>query len=339
MKKSLLALMLAVSLTVGGVIGCTNGDAKTESTSEDRTVTLDEIGLKYTTPDIWRKYEKTNIYPISTATEKTLAQIKYYYITEENLKAVSEDSSSINIESALKNICEIVVLKKENVENDLVKQIFAQYNKAEQAAEQGEYVYYVLSEYKGDISELTDKQKEAYTELSSAVGELTASISTYEFNPEDVKKEISEYDKYLTFDTKTLEGEKIASTVFADYKLTMVNFWGTYTYPDINESSILQEVYTKIKDNPDLNLISGVIDTPDTATEEVAKNAKSEAGGEYTSIVMDETLAKWVTSNLGGIPTTVFVNSDGKIVGEPLEGKQTTETYLSKMEELLKTME
>ena len=46
---------------------------------------------------------------------------------------------------------------------------------------------------------------------------------------------------------------------------------------------------------------------------------------------MDQTLANWAVENLKGVPTTVFVNSDGKIVGDNLEGAKSADTYFDEL--------
>ena len=58
-----------------------------------------------------------------------------------------------------------------------------------------------------------------------------------------------------------------------------------------------------------------------------ALKAKSDAGAEFTSIMLDTTLAKWVTNNLNGIPTTVLVDNEAVIISDKIEGIQDADFY------------
>lgn len=84
----------------------------------------------------------------------------------------------------------------------------------------------------------------------------------------------------------------------------------------------LNRFYEKASEYKDkkLNVINAIVDTPSEENEKIIKELKEQAGGKFTTIVMDQTLANWAVENLKGVPTTVFVNSDGKIVGDNLEG-------------------
>ena len=82
------------------------------------------------------------------------------------------------------------------------------------------------------------EKNDIYNMLSSEdnITELADSLFTKEFNPEDVKTvaETLGVDGYITFDTKTLEGDSVKSQIFGDYDVTLVNFWGTYAQDKSN---------------------------------------------------------------------------------------------------------
>lgn len=298
------------------------------------TVTLKEIGLSYQIPTVWKQYEKTNLYPTTISSEGTLAQIRYYYVPEEMLNAEGEKNPIEAFEEALKPICEIVVLPKENVETAGVQNLFSGYSTASLKGEQGIYAYYLLSGYTGDLSAMTGEQKKVYDALAAAVPALGESISTTPFDAAAFEKKIeSNMPNALTFQTETLYGAARSSLLFGKYKLTMVNFGATYAY---DESAVLQAVYEQLKQKEDVHLLTAYIDTPETATNKAGMELRETAGASYDTIVMDEVLAAWATENLNGVPTTVFVNSDGYIVGEKIEGAKTAEEYLQAIENALK---
>lgn len=338
MKRFIITLI--ASAMVFSAAGCgakPNSSAQVSSaeTAEGaHEVVLDNLGLTYTTPSAWAEFEKTNIYPLTIQSDGTLARIIYNYIKADDVEKLSDLNDSASLSEYLTPICEIMVAPSENFTNGKLDNLTSLYGKKEDVSEENGYTYSVLSEYTSN--KLSGDDLKNFNILSSAVPELIKSISTREFNPEDIKPVIDgteDIKDYITFDTKTLEGEEISSTVFGDYDLTLVNFWGTYAKDTSNEQAVLEQVYEKASEYKDkkLNVINAIVDTPSEENEKIIKELKEQAGGKFTTIVMDQTLANWAVENLKGVPTTVFVNSDGKIVGDKLEGAKSADTYFDEL--------
>lgn len=336
MKK---LIFLIAALSVLALSGCSSNQndsssSATASSSQSHTVELKELGLTYTTPAAWAEFETTNLYPLTIQSEGTLARIIYNYVKEEDISSMESATDSSSYQSYLTPICEIMVAPTENFSNDTLKALTSLYENAENVSEQNGYSYYVL--YPCTANTLEGKDLENYNKMAEAVPELIESISTEYFNPEDIKPIIDtdELKKYITFDTHTLEGEAINSTVFGDYDLTMVNFWGTYAIDKSNEQAVLEEVYQYclgLKDKK-VNVINAIVDTPSEENEKIVKELKTEAGGTFTTIVMDEVLANWAVENLEGVPTTIFVNSEGKIISDQIKGAKSAQTYIDDIE-------
>ena len=87
-----------------------------------------------------------------------------------------------------------------------------------------------------------------------------------------------------------------------------------------------------IQEDKKVNVINAIVDTPSEENEKIVKELKSEAGGTFTTIVMDDVLANWAVENLEGVPTTVFVNSEGKIISDQIKGAKSTQTYIDDIE-------
>ena len=336
MKK---LIFLIAALSVLALSGCSSNQndsssSATASSSQSHTVELKELGLTYTTPAAWAEFETTNLYPLTIQSEGTLARIIYNYVKEEDISSMESATDSSSYQSYLTPICEIMVAPTENFSNDTLKALTSLYENAENVSEQNGYSYYVL--YPCTANTLEGKDLENYNKMAEAVPELIESISTEDFNPEDIKPIIDtdELKKYITFDTHTLEGEAINSTVFGDYDLTMVNFWGTYAVDKSNEQAVLEEVYQYclgLKDKK-VNVINAIVDTPSEENEKIVKELKTEAGGTFTTIVMDEVVANWAVENLEGVPTTIFVNSEGKIISDQIKGAKSAQTYIDDIE-------
>lgn len=318
---------------------CTAEKTQSQSAPEmtDRTVQLDKCGLQYEAPQEWIAYEQTNMLPITnTTTEGDIyAKIQYNYVTDEGMKELSTVSSTVPIEDILQPFGEIIVFKQNKLESEEIKNEFALYQKQEQVASQEEYVYYMLTEYQGDIY-LEGKDLEAYNILSDSMQTLKQTISVYPFDETIVAEAIDQIKRTISFVSTTLEGEPVDSSIFGNADLTVINFWGSYCYPNINETATLQQLKTElVTKHPNVQFVQVVIDTPQPEAEKIALQAKQEANADFISIMTDETLANWIVQNLAGLPTTIFVNSKGQMIGEQIQGIQTLENYMTMIENAL----
>ena len=69
----------------------------------------------------------------------------------------------------------------------------------------------------------------------------------------------------------------------------------------------------------------------------LAKKIMEQSSGEFTNIIPSVDFVP-LLSNVVGVPTTYFINKDGKIVGKPIVGAQVPK-YKTFVEEYLKTLE
>ena len=136
------------------------------------------------------------------------------------------------------------------------------------------------------------------------------------------------------FTTKDMDGNKVTNDIFAEYDLTVVNFWATYCNPCIDELPELAEWKKELPDN--VNLIGLLVDVDEKGSDQykLAEKIIKETGADYQHLIATEEFDDMI-SNLVGVPTTFFVDSTGKIIGEPFAGadvdayKQTVEDYLN----------
>ena len=136
------------------------------------------------------------------------------------------------------------------------------------------------------------------------------------------------------FSTTDMDGNKVTNDTFADYDLTVVNFWATYCNPCIDELPELAEWKKELPDN--VNLIGLLVDVDEKGSDQykLAEKIIKETGADYQHLLATEEFDDLI-SDLVGVPTTFFVDSTGKIIGEPFAGadvdayKQTVEDYLN----------
>ena len=102
----------------------------------------------------------------------------------------------------------------------------------------------------------------------------------------------------------------------------------------LDELPELAEWKKELPDN--VNLIGLLVDVDEKGSDQykLAEKIIKETGADYQHLIATEEFDDMI-SNLVGVPTTFFVDSTGKIIGEPFAGadvdayKQTVEDYLN----------
>lgn len=139
------------------------------------------------------------------------------------------------------------------------------------------------------------------------------------------------------FDFQTmdiLDGNVIKSEEFyKDKPLTLVNVWGTFCGPCKEEMPDLAKLYDEYKDK--MNFLGVVVDTNvsmDTNVGEAQKIIK-DSGVNYKNIMPNPTTEDTLV-NITAMPTTFFVNSDGKVLGG-FVGKADKDSLKATIDKLL----
>ena len=168
---------------------------------------------------------------------------------------------------------------------------------------------------------------EAATEKEGAKAENTANDSQFAVS-----------DDSLTFTAKNLDKEDIDSSIFADKDLTVLNVWGTFCGPCINEMPELAAWAKEMPENVQIvGLVADISGESDDEHIALAKKIMEQSSGEFTNIIPGVDFVP-LLSNVVGVPTTYFINKDGKIVGKPIVGAQVPK-YKAFVEEYLKSLE
>ena len=146
-----------------------------------------------------------------------------------------------------------------------------------------------------------------------------------------------------SFFTTDLEGNAVDQSIFSDYKLTMVNVWATSCGPCITEMPELGELASEYADKgmQIVGLVPDVTDSDGNLDEEqleLAREIVAETGANYTHIVPGEGLYG-LLSQISGVPTTLFVDSNGKQVGTAYIGAQDLDGWKAIADELLGSLE
>ena len=122
--------------------------------------------------------------------------------------------------------------------------------------------------------------------------------------------------------------------MFAAHELTMVNIWGTFCGPCIREMPDLGNLARELEANHDATVLGIVVDIQDAETLDLARQITSESQADFTHLVLGADLYEYL-SQFEYIPTTVFVNRNGIVVGEPVVGGNGYDDYLAMVKEHL----
>lgn len=146
-----------------------------------------------------------------------------------------------------------------------------------------------------------------------------------------------------SFSTTDLDGNSVDQSVFADHKLTMVNIWATFCRPCISEMPELGTLASEYADKglQIVGLVSDVTDSDGNLDEKqlsLARDIVAETGANYTHIVPGEGL-NGLLSQVSGVPTTLFVDSEGKQVGKAYLGSNDLDGWKAVADELLGSLE
>ena len=141
--------------------------------------------------------------------------------------------------------------------------------------------------------------------------------------------------KTSSSDSKTTDsnGNEVTEKIFADKDITMVNVWGTFCGPCINEMPELQKIYESLPKNA--NLIGIVADVPEGMKDGVdnANYIEKQTGVKYTNLTLSDSLSSFA-KRFYAVPSTIFVDKNGNIIGELVMGADI-DAYVKNLQNVL----
>lgn len=142
----------------------------------------------------------------------------------------------------------------------------------------------------------------------------------------------------LQFETEDLEGNACSSKdLFAMHDLTLVNIWATWCGPCIEEMPALEAIYQE----GEIGVVGIAVESEKQETAELAAEIAAELGATYPNLRPTQEMIRDFLADVAYLPTTVFVDSEGKVVGGglyiggrgELEWRDTIESVQKSMEE------
>lgn len=136
---------------------------------------------------------------------------------------------------------------------------------------------------------------------------------------------VPEAGQTIAFETTDLEGNSVSSDrLFSENRITMVNVWGTFCPPCIDEMPELAEMEKEYAEKG-AGIVGVMADVPsaDADTFKDAEDIVKQTGVEYTNLIPWESFEDDLA--VSAVPTTFFVDSQGNIIGEPIVGAMVDE--------------
>ena len=190
------------------------------------------------------------------------------------------------------------------------------------------YTFYLFQDLDDDISAFRPEFAEEFTALRAMVPEIAAGATLYA----PAKPYADVIGKTLSFTTTDVEGNPVTSEeLFGQHEITMLNLWTSQCHFCIEELPDLEEINGRLADK-DCAIVGLLLDGDDPEALELGKEILAENGVTYTVLVPPENVDELFDVN--AFPTSFFVNRDGVVVGEPVEGKMV-EVYEPAIDSLL----
>lgn len=315
----------------------------------DRTVNLAPLGVKLVVPEAWLKYRDSNNLGVDLLNggqgnldTPIYDEIMFTFIPTEQVKILMEDAKKAKtpeekdkvvaeIRRFSRDICSIMILNKDNLNGRSDDEFFKEYTDHFELAQKDNFEFYFLYNDKYDLNNLSEEDKASFNELVKGLPELRDSIKVGTITPAKVNELVS-------FETTDLNGNKVTNDIFKNSKLTMVNVWGTYCPPCIEEMPYIQEIYEEMK-KENVNIIGIVGDVDNKDKTETAKTIVEKTGVKYVNIIPDDNLRNTLLKDqIKVFPTTFFVDGNGNIVGNVIMGERSKDNYKELINNTLKNI-
>ncbi|WP_235839091.1 TlpA family protein disulfide reductase [Clostridium sp. Marseille-P2415] len=369
-SKKMITIMLTVCMGISMLAGCKSadggksveagknaddgksvGDAKSVNQSESDIVVTDvkERGLSFS---ISQEYIDKGV-ELESYNENLNGQpiisIYYYYkpITdklfsemidmkpEDRTKEV-EDAFNKKMAVHSKCIMNIVLLTEDEYKQgtDSGKSLddLSGFNNTEKFGENDKYIY-LLSIPTNDTEGMSEEEKLQYEECRNY---MTTVKENLKFMPIQFESNDTVLlPKMPAFTAKDLNGNTVTESIFAKKDLTVVNIWGTFCGPCIEEMPELGKWAKSMPDNVQIvGLVSDIDGDSDKKYHDLAVDIVTKANADFTQIIANDDF-KDLMSGIVGVPTTFFVDKEGNVVGDPIVGddiegyKKFVEEYLN----------
>lgn len=185
----------------------------------------------------------------------------------------------------------------------------------------------------------------------------TPAEETVEEQPEDTEKQPEDTEEqsaeqsteegaFEKMSLTNLAGDEIDKTIFKGHDLTVINVWATSCKPCLSEMPELAKLSDEYEQNGGqvqiIGLCTDLVDMDANRVDsqiELANQIVELTGADYTHLVPDDEMLNFLMENIIGVPTTFFVDSQGKEVGESVIGARDQAAWQEEINNRLAMLE
>lgn len=171
-----------------------------------------------------------------------------------------------------------------------------------------------------------------------------------ENQPEDTEEQSAEQSTeegaFEKMSLTNLAGDEIDKTIFEGHDLTVINVWATSCKPCLSEMPELAKLSDEYEQNGGqvqiIGLCTDLVDMDANRVDsqiELANQIVELTGADYTHLVPDDEMLNFLMENIIGVPTTFFVDSQGKEVGESVIGARDQAAWQEEINNRLAMLE
>lgn len=211
----------------------------------------------------------------------------------------------------------------------------------------GSYVDYLTSTVEANKDEFTaeeyetlQKDIEVISGIEDKIAELSKQLDS--IDAANTGSETSDVTAFTNLTGKDFDGNDVDASLFSNNAVTVLNFWFTGCKPCVEELAKLNELNEEIKSmgGEVVGINTDAFDGNSDAIEEAKKILESQ-GAKYRNLALsaDSDAGKYA-ANIMAFPTTILVDRNGNIIGEPmLGGVDEKANYNSLLEQIKAVVE
>ena len=209
---------------------------------------------------------------------------------------------------------------------DVWNKAFGMANKSN-ADPSGDYADYLAGIIESNKESFTDDELKTLNDDIETIRQIEKQIAEIEnknagSESTDQNDSSEEITPFKSFSGKNFDGNSVDESLFSNNAVTVVNFWFTGCKPCVAELSKLNELNDAIKSmgGEVVGINTETFDGNEDAIKEAAAVLDSQ-GAKYRNISIDSdsSVGKYA-SDIMAFPTTILVDRNGNIVGDPMLG-------------------
>ena len=209
---------------------------------------------------------------------------------------------------------------------DVWDKVFGMMNKST-ADPDGNYADYLADTVEANKTSFTDSELKTLTDDIKTIRKIEEQITEIESqnavsDTSGAKNDSDDTAPFQNFSGKDFDGNAVDQNLFSGNAVTVINFWFTGCKPCVAELSKLNELNDAIKSmgGEVVGINTETFDGNKTAIKEAASVLESQ-GVKYRNLSIDSSSAAGkYASEIMAFPTTILVDRNGNIVGEPMLG-------------------